>query len=661
MSYRNNSKLKREKGKVRNKTLKFLIFICSFTFLLFTFPFSAFAHKHTNKPDHPKKHAAPLHDINDVYVALFILDGTPRDVMYGMIENGLVPNIKKYFWDSGAHAKAMISTFPSASAPAYQSFITGLFPGDSGIPYLEWFDRINQKEVDYLGLDYVRVNNDMWNLKTIQDPNVQGLKYPVSIFEDLAGYPTASVYSEVSRGAGDVRPTLPLAAMQDVFLTHREELLDVRAYREIMELYSRPLSKIPRFTLVGLYSVDVMEHKEGVGSKGSRDAIIQFDKFLPEFIALLKEKGIFEKTYIVVVGDHGMHNISKNVDIDPILISAGLKPKKTNLKKEVADYFLSERGVASAQLYFKGEGGGGKGGLNGRPTLARLDNYPVDGDRTVNVIEVLRESEDLKFVIARNGFDRTEVYSDKCHSTITKIGVGGIDYYGYKVGDCDPLDYCGDKAVKPMCDGRLYRDSDWLAETYDKKYPDGVVQLSQIFNDGRAGDIFLVASDDGGFYRSKMATHGSLIKDDMVVPLLVMGPGVEEGEIGVVRTIDVHSMMKKWFNIEEGAVTTGTPEQRAVANLEANGGRGWNRGVAKAVDAELVRRRAQLAKFEILEREIKKKADIYPLILEQIEKAKEGILSLRGHISGRGNPLKLIAYGRLLRRPAILRRSTGSR
>ena len=52
----------------------------------------------------------------DIRVILFILDGTPKDFLYGLINNGELPNIKDLFWDNGTHANGMVSTFPSNSA-----------------------------------------------------------------------------------------------------------------------------------------------------------------------------------------------------------------------------------------------------------------------------------------------------------------------------------------------------------------------------------------------------------------------------------------------------------------------------------------------------------------------------------------------------------------
>lgn len=595
---------------------------------------AAFGGGHLSNPNfHPKKVLVVPASIKDVHVVLFILDGTPKDFLYNLIQDGSLPTLKKYFWDDGARASTAITTFPSASAPAYQSFITGLFAGHSGIPYLQWYDRDAYKSIDYLGLDYVRVNGDMWNLKSIQDPEAAP-DAPVTVFEKLQGHPTATVYSEISRGASKKYPGIPFAAIGDAFVFHHEENLDVLALNKVLKIFNRHKEKIPRFTLVGLYSADVIQHKQGAATEDAKYVLMQFDSFLEKFINLLKNRGLFENTYMVVAADHGMHNVEREIEIEPALKKAGFHIKKTNLKREKADVFISERGVSSAHLYFT--------------------KYKEVKNR---VVELLRNHIDIDLVAARDDGNQVDVFSKECHSTITRIDFGGATYYGYKPVDCDPLAYCGDKKMSEMCTGRLYSQASWLAATWNKSYPDGVVQLGQIFDDGRAGDIFL-SSDHGGFYRSKVATHGSLLAEDMHVPLLIRGAGVKNGEFGPIRAVDLYPMMLDWFglppDVNNDSVRLVDKNSLVLANLESfMAGRvqlyqSPNQEIVKNefdafvkeralstanladdLNNELGRRSRMLKKFKMLFEGAKKGDLMRPLLKSQIKKTQGSIWRLQ--------------------------------
>ncbi len=610
--------------------------------------------------------------IKDVRVILFILDGTPKDFLYGLINNGDLPTIKDYFWDNGAHANGMTSTFPSQSASAYQSFITGLFAGRSGIPYLQWYDRATQKDIDYLGMDFVRVSDDMWNYWAIQDPATDHYKYPITIMEKLKPYPTASVYSEIRRGAKEQFPKIPLMALADDFLLERQDMLDVRAYRTVKSLFKRKHRQIPKFTIVGLYSTDVFQHAEGARTSDAKYSLVQFDHFMKEFIDILKKRSLFEKTYIVVAADHGMHDITHDVDLEPAFKKAGLNVKSGNPRQKGADVFISERGVSAAHLYFKGDFSDVgeiinadhkfKPDLDGRPKFERLRKYPIGEDKSVDIIELLRGNEGLSLVVARDGHEKVQVYSKECHATISKVSVGRNVYYGYAPDSCDPLKYCDKEALKKYCGGVVYEEKDWLNLTWDADYPDGVVQLGQVFDDGRGGDIFVVADDKGGFYKQKDATHGSLIKEDMSVPLLIHGPDVAAGMVvGPIRTVDLFPTMLDWFGFNDdrnhdghnifGPRTYETPEKDRALQVVANmisfmqkrpplrmapnqddvladfkkkfGSEMQVDGLSTAIDDELGLLARKLNKLEGIFPNLHRKDLLYPLVSELIDKLRQ--------------------------------------
>jgi len=79
--------------------------------------------------------------IKDAYVIHFVLDGTNAETFESARKKGLLPNISKMFFDSGAVFEKGLSLFPSTSTTVYQSYATGLLPGRSGIPHLQRMDR----------------------------------------------------------------------------------------------------------------------------------------------------------------------------------------------------------------------------------------------------------------------------------------------------------------------------------------------------------------------------------------------------------------------------------------------------------------------------------------------------------------------------------------
>ena len=79
-----------------------------------------------------------------------------------------------------------------------------------------------------------------------------------------------------------------------------------------------------------------------------------------------------------------------------------------------------------------------------------------------------------------------------------------------------------------------------LRKTYDTPYPDGIVQLWQIFESERTGDLVLSA-ESGYDLRARYevpkhhATHGALIAEHLHIPLATNYPIAEQ----YIRSVDV--------------------------------------------------------------------------------------------------------------------------
>src|SRR4030095_11818445 len=86
---------------------------------------------------------------------------------------------------------------------------------------------------------------------------------------------------------------------------------------------------IPKYTLLWLSEPDKSQHEHGPGSPKALDAIESSDKNLGEIVKTLKEKGVYDKTDIFVVSDHGFSTIEKG----PNIVDALKRVKFTATKK----------------------------------------------------------------------------------------------------------------------------------------------------------------------------------------------------------------------------------------------------------------------------------------------------------------------------------------
>lgn len=562
--------------------------------------------------------AAPA-AINDVYVIHFIIDGTNRRFFNEVLASGKLPNIEKMFVEEGAVFTNALANFPSTSTTIYQSYATGLLPGFSGIPHLERFDRKNREVIGYLtAAGYLKINDDFINMRTLLNPDVVELNPPTTIFELLNGHPTYSLYSSFRRGAQESFPErIPSHALWSAYVENSGEKIDQPAFEKLLKKFSG--LNPPRYTLVGLYSTDFLGHEYGAHDKWVMNALIQFDLFLKEFLELLEEKGLADKTYIIMSADHGMHDMNKRFMLQKPLLDAGIFIKPGNPKIKDFTLYIADRGVSSTHIYAIHDGG-----WDPVEDAQVLRTHPKTGGGTVDLIDTVLGLEPSMLLIARDGKYAARIFDRKGgRSRVECFILNSSDWCSYKVekGRSDPLGYYENPKLKHLTDGVPHNTLEWKEATAGEKYPDAVIQLSQIFFDGRAGDLFVIPQPAWGFRKVKAATHGSIIEDDMRVPFLMRGPTVPKGTYGIMRSTDVYPLLLEWFGFDVPKNNYGgvnpfikhqpeSKEWRRLAAMEQmishgeNMQRSSSRNLLPLAKQELQNRRTLAEKLEIKRNEL---------------------------------------------------------
>jgi arylsulfatase A-like enzyme len=80
---------------------------------------------------------------------------------------------------------------------------------------------------------------------------------------------------------------------------------------------------VPKYTLLWLSDPDKSQHEVGVGAPVALEGIESSDKNLGEVIKTLKEKGVWEKTDLMLVSDHGFSTINRTPNLSAILKKSG--------------------------------------------------------------------------------------------------------------------------------------------------------------------------------------------------------------------------------------------------------------------------------------------------------------------------------------------------
>ncbi len=460
-----------------------------------------------------------------------IIDGAPYEIFKALIENGDLPNIKKDVVDRGSLNKG-VSAFPSTTGPAFIPFFMGLYPGTANIPGIRWLSKSNFQLphrfkrpgiCSYMGLDGLRFEADL-------PPNSP------TLFNFFS--PVSNIYNLLARGCP---PAKNLTRWIKPFLytyahfSHRWQFVNQIAIRRL----HKAAEAGDQFITCLFPAVDTFSHLTEIQSPQVLQTYREIDAAIGKLVDILQKANTLEETLILITSDHGMSDTHTHIDIPQHLDDGGwrcLHYPKVWRQGTVSASMVSGNGMT--HLYFKNSSA--KKGWGERAPFEKLYRMGIIGS--------LIELEGLGFVAGQSETgdiivqSRTGQGKISWHSLVTDHGnprnvANSIECadalrFSYEFAGTDPLGY-----------GALYKNlssREALRETYDSSYPDGIVQLWQIFNSERTGDLILSA-ESGYDLRARYevpqhhATHGALIAEHMHIPLATNYPIAEQ----CIRSVDV--------------------------------------------------------------------------------------------------------------------------
>ncbi len=492
---------------------------------------------------------------------MFILvDGARADIFYEMLNQGLLPNIEKHVVKRGLIVKNAVTVFPSTTGPAHAPFLTGAFPGPLNIPGIRWFDRRKNSYKDYGPLAWLQFERDYVGPEAfVMNKDISGkIK---TIFERLKGLTTAAIYEPITRGAKFVYP--PLANVMAkifgplrLFTWEHVDTLAARTFEMVykcsalvkwMKLPSEP----PVFSAVYMPGVDEVSHEHGPLSKDARHAIQNVDKQIGHIARTLIDLKLYDETSIVIGSDHGLRPTSLHFDLGKFLSTVGLDVRSfpvtflQGLGEFDATVAVSGNGMA--HVYLAKEGAEEKAfpfqyikhDWRHKPRLEDLENYKIRKGR-VNIIDLISHLLPVQHVFVAEDKTTFHVYSSEGHGVIRKRDPNEYSYN--LIEGKDPLGYASIVEDGKIAYGERLDDREWLSATSEAEFPDAPVQISQIFESPRSGDL-IINSRMGWDLMSESpphrGTHGGLHAAEMRVPLLVANSSFEVKPDQPLRTLDV--------------------------------------------------------------------------------------------------------------------------
>lgn len=484
----------------------------------------------------------PIPTRKDRYGVMILVDGWRASVFREMLESGALPNIERELVHRGTTVETCVSAFPSTTGPAHLPFITGVLPGYNNCPGIRWVDRNLRKIRDYCTLESILINSD----------------FPQSnhtIYEVLYDTRTVCIYDFVSRGASD-KFVVPVGTLWFMLTGGKNvwQKMDQDAADTFRKAYLKD-GTIPTFTFVWMPAIDHLAHFHGSEHQLIYDRAKDVDDHVGKIVDTLKEVGIYDKTMIALVVDHGLRDTQRHVNLKKVLERADLSVMGDLDENDEFNSLYQHNAVRSvsgnafALMYFakmeKERLGMRRYAWETPPTYQELREFP-NGSDSADLLELLRKEDGIELVMAADGRDMIYVFS--------KDGEGHIerDYASlkYTAVEGDPLGYADHPEANLLMNGHHHDKDDWFMSTRNTRYPDGVFQIAQLFDSERCGDIVVTASDGWDLMDQKhIASHGGMDFRQIVVPCIIAGPGIRQGNIPIARTVDIYPTFLKHMGL----------------------------------------------------------------------------------------------------------------
>lgn len=452
----------------------------------------------------------------------FLADGARADVFSELLTSGQLPNISRHIVDSGTYTSAT-TVFPSTTGPAYAPFIVGRFPGRCNLPGIRWFDRGRYSSKlfslhrmrSYIGLEGFLMKDDLSSDSQ-------------TLFELLPK--TANYMNELSRGAGLKGNKTIFWSAWYKFKAHYDYTWD-KVDLFVRELLLKNLAELPMFSFCVFMGIDHFSHLY----HPFHQKVIASYKRLDETVGLvakrLKELGAYDDTLLILSSDHGLTPTHTHFDSVEFMDNQGYKtlhyPKVYKLwQGATAANMISGNGMT--HLYIKSPDG-----------WSRRSHF----EELTGLADALLDRKEVDIVAGLDAEGRTRIKSQRGEAL---AWFDDDDNVNYERLNGDPLGYNGGYNGIPSV-----MDVDTaLEKSFDSRYPDGIVQLIQLFESERTGDL-VVSANEGYDLRARYespehhSSHGALFREHMLVPFAIN----KKIERKYVRTVDVYPTVLDFLGV----------------------------------------------------------------------------------------------------------------
>lgn len=453
-------------------------------------------------------------------VVLFICDGMSVDLVHRGCQEGWLPTFRQRFVENGLEVEHAVTCVPSITYAILTTYATGVTPARHGVLANRWFDRRLCLLREYAFIKHYRTVNADFCVPTI--------------YERMQPKVSVSIQSPVHRGVTKNVANWAQSGVPWFFQDYTAVDKLTASTLEYVAHWANRNGVWPDLLVCYFPGIDSVGHACGVESQRYRAAVEHVDYQVGRVCDWLEAQGLLETTALVLVADHGMVSVRDDGVIDLTeylreelgrrvterpLQGVPFEDRYHHFKR--FDAVVAKSANRFAAVHFRGELGWNDP-LEPAAVRAILET-PPEGRR-------LWDHPAVDLVVYALSPNEVELRSPRGTACIVeRAGPDGLEYRYVPVPD-DVFGYTNDADLARFVAGGFHRSRQWLRATCDQTYPDVVPHLIPLLRSCRSGDVVLFAAHGHSFGREK-GGHGGIHRDEMCIPMMFAGPGIQAGAV----------------------------------------------------------------------------------------------------------------------------------
>lgn len=271
----------------------------------------------------------PEKNVPTKHVILVSVDGLMPGAYLDPDAHGLTVPTLRAMKAGGAHATHMLSVFPSVTYPAHTSMVTGTTPMHHGVVGNRLFDPLESNKGGWFWYSEDIKVPTLWDAARAAGRKTALINWPVTVGAQadaiVPEYWRAGTREDVKLAkAISTRGLLDQVAARFPDFWQHFTPPDVQDKASIDIAIHLLQTSPPELMLIHMWMVDEYQHRDGPWSQTGNQRIEEADRQLGRLIEAAKRAGIWERTTLYVVSDHGFLPISRRIRLGTRLRERGL-------------------------------------------------------------------------------------------------------------------------------------------------------------------------------------------------------------------------------------------------------------------------------------------------------------------------------------------------